>query len=67
MVVTNSLLGTEIKCFQKNDERGYAEYQRQKLKNYSIYICRMKVNDVVRDEQSATRQDADITCRVKSA
>jgi MmpS family membrane protein len=29
--------------------------------------CRMLVNDVVRDEQSATRQDADVTCRVKSA
>jgi hypothetical protein len=29
--------------------------------------CRMLVNDIVRDEQSATRQDADVTCRVKSA
>jgi hypothetical protein len=29
--------------------------------------CRMLVNDVVRDEQSSTRQDADVTCRVKSA
>jgi hypothetical protein len=29
--------------------------------------CRILVNDVVRDEQSATRQDADVTCRVKSA
>ena len=29
--------------------------------------CRMLVNDVVRDEQSATHQDADVTCRVKSA
>jgi hypothetical protein len=29
--------------------------------------CRMWVNDVVRDEQSATHQDADVTCRVKSA
>jgi hypothetical protein len=29
--------------------------------------CRMSVNGVVRDEQSATRQDADVTCRVKSA
>ncbi|KAA0107995.1 MmpS family transport accessory protein [Mycolicibacterium sp. P1-5] len=29
--------------------------------------CRMLVNDVVRDEQSATREDADVTCRVKSA
>jgi hypothetical protein len=29
--------------------------------------CRMLVNDVVRDEQTATRQDADVTCRVKSA
>ena len=29
--------------------------------------CRMLVDDVVRDEQSATRQDADVTCRVKSA
>ena len=29
--------------------------------------CRMLINDVVRDEQSATRQDADVTCRVKSA
>lgn len=29
--------------------------------------CRMLVNDVVRDEQSATRDDADVTCRVKSA
>ncbi|BBZ77214.1 hypothetical protein MANY_25510 [Mycolicibacterium anyangense] len=29
--------------------------------------CRMLVNDVVRDEQSASREDADVTCRVKSA
>lgn len=29
--------------------------------------CRMLVNGVVRDEQSASRQDADVTCRVKSA
>jgi hypothetical protein len=29
--------------------------------------CRMLVDGVVRDEQSATRQDADVTCRVKSA
>ncbi|MDT4937606.1 MAG: hypothetical protein QOG80_1277 [Pseudonocardiales bacterium] len=29
--------------------------------------CRMLVNGVVRDEQSTTRQDADVTCRVKSA
>ena len=29
--------------------------------------CRMLVDDVVRDEQTATRQDADVTCRVKSA
>jgi hypothetical protein len=29
--------------------------------------CRMLINDVVRDEQSATREDADVTCRVKSA
>lgn len=29
--------------------------------------CRMKVNDVVRDEQSDTHGDADVTCRVKSA
>lgn len=29
--------------------------------------CRMLVNDVVRDEQSSTHADADITCRVKSA
>jgi hypothetical protein len=29
--------------------------------------CRMLVNGVVRDEQSATRDDADVTCRVKSA
>jgi hypothetical protein len=29
--------------------------------------CRMLVNGVVRDEQSSTRQDADVTCRVKSA
>ncbi|MFG1929250.1 MmpS family transport accessory protein [Mycobacterium sp. NPDC048908] len=29
--------------------------------------CRMLVNGVVRDEQSAARQDADVTCRVKSA
>ncbi len=29
--------------------------------------CRILVNGVVHDEQSATRQDADVTCRVKSA
>ena len=29
--------------------------------------CRMLVNGVVRDEQFATREDADVTCRVKSA
>ncbi|MGH3638522.1 MAG: MmpS family transport accessory protein [Mycobacterium sp.] len=29
--------------------------------------CRMLINDVVRDEQSTTREDADVTCRVKSA
>ncbi|MEE6168547.1 MULTISPECIES: MmpS family transport accessory protein [unclassified Mycolicibacterium] len=29
--------------------------------------CRMLVNGVVHDEQSVTRQDADVTCRVKSA
>ena len=29
--------------------------------------CRMLVNGVVRDEHSATHQDADVTCRVKSA
>jgi Mycobacterium membrane protein len=29
--------------------------------------CRMLVNGVVRDEQSADRQEADVTCRVKSA
>ena len=29
--------------------------------------CRMLVDGVVRDEQSATRQNADVTCRVKSA
>ena len=29
--------------------------------------CRILVNGVVRDEQLATRQDADVTCRVKSA
>lgn len=29
--------------------------------------CRILVNDVVRDEQSTTHQDADVTCRVKSA
>jgi hypothetical protein len=29
--------------------------------------CRMLVNGVILDEQSATRQDADVTCRVKSA
>jgi hypothetical protein len=29
--------------------------------------CRIRVNGVVRDEQSATHQDADVTCRVKSA
>lgn len=29
--------------------------------------CRMLVDGVVRDEQSATHEDADVTCRVKSA
>src|SRR5262245_30294245 len=29
--------------------------------------CRMLVNDVVRDEHSTTHDDADVTCRVKSA
>ncbi|MGY4712202.1 MmpS family transport accessory protein [Mycolicibacterium sp. CBM1] len=29
--------------------------------------CRMLVNGVVKDEHSATREDADVTCRVKSA
>ena len=29
--------------------------------------CRILVNDVVRDEQSDSHQDADVTCRVKSA
>jgi len=29
--------------------------------------CRMSVNGVVRDEQSSTRDEADVTCRVKSA
>lgn len=29
--------------------------------------CRILVNGVVRDEQSDTHQDADVTCRVKSA
>lgn len=29
--------------------------------------CRMLVNDVVRDEHSSVRDDADVTCRVKSA
>lgn len=29
--------------------------------------CRIRVNDVVRDERSATHQQADVTCRVKSA
>ncbi|MEE6165680.1 MULTISPECIES: MmpS family transport accessory protein [unclassified Mycolicibacterium] len=29
--------------------------------------CRILVNDVVRDEQSDDHQDADVTCRVKSA
>lgn len=29
--------------------------------------CRMLVDGVVLDEQSATRDDADVTCRVKSA
>ncbi len=29
--------------------------------------CRMLVNGVVRDEQSGDHQDADVTCRVKSA
>ncbi|MGV0738363.1 MmpS family transport accessory protein [Mycobacterium sp. DBP42] len=29
--------------------------------------CRMLVNGVVRDEQSSTHSEADVTCRVKSA
>jgi Mycobacterium membrane protein len=29
--------------------------------------CRMLVNGIVRDEQSTTHPDADVTCRVKSA
>ncbi|WP_209912739.1 MmpS family transport accessory protein [Mycolicibacterium lutetiense] len=29
--------------------------------------CRMLVNGVVRDEQSSTHAEADVTCRVKSA
>lgn len=29
--------------------------------------CRILVNDVVRDEQSDSHQDAHVTCRVKSA
>jgi Mycobacterium membrane protein len=29
--------------------------------------CRMLVDDVVRDEHSDAHQDADVTCRVKSA
>ena len=29
--------------------------------------CRMLVNGLVRDEQSATHEDADVECRVKSA
>lgn len=29
--------------------------------------CRILVDDAVRDEQSNDRQDADVTCRVKSA
>jgi hypothetical protein len=29
--------------------------------------CRILVDDVVRDEQSDTREQADVTCRVKSA
>jgi hypothetical protein len=29
--------------------------------------CRMLVNGVVLDEQSSSREDADVTCRVKSA
>jgi hypothetical protein len=29
--------------------------------------CRILVDDVVRDEQSDTHKDADVTCRVKSA
>jgi Mycobacterium membrane protein len=29
--------------------------------------CRMLVNGVVRDQQSAEHQEADVTCRVKSA
>ena len=29
--------------------------------------CRMSVDGVVRDEQSSSRQDADVECRVKSA
>jgi MmpS family membrane protein len=32
-----------------------------------VVHCRILVNGVVRDEQSATRQDADVICRVKSA
>lgn len=33
----------------------------------SHIACRILVNDVVRDQQSADRDDADVTCRVKSA
>jgi hypothetical protein len=29
--------------------------------------CRILVNDVIRDEHTNTRANADITCRVKSA
>ena len=29
--------------------------------------CRIRVNDVIRDEHSTNHQDADVTCRVKSA
>lgn len=29
--------------------------------------CRILVNGIVREQQSASRQDADVTCRVKSA
>src|SRR5690625_891088 len=32
-----------------------------------VVVCRILVNGVVHDEQSATRHDADVTCRVKSA
>jgi hypothetical protein len=29
--------------------------------------CRIRVNGIIRDQQSAAHQDADVTCRVKSA